>query len=62
MTKKKEQLFDVTLFKRLFKFIKPYKLTFTVVFISVIIIAGLGVATPYLLKYAIDEWQENVKE
>lgn len=55
MTKKKEQIFDVTLFKRLFKFIKPYKVTFTVVFISVIIIAGLGVATPYLLKYAIDE-------
>ncbi|MFS4483326.1 ABC transporter ATP-binding protein [Hyunsoonleella sp. 2307UL5-6] len=55
MTKKKEQLFDVTLFKRLFKFIRPYKITFAIVFVSVILIAGLGVATPYLLQQAIDE-------
>ncbi|MFD2726673.1 ABC transporter ATP-binding protein [Hyunsoonleella rubra] len=55
MTKQKEQIFDVGLFRRLFKFIKPYKMVFSGVFASVIIIALLGVATPYLLKYAIDE-------
>ncbi|SEQ87254.1 ABC-type multidrug transport system, ATPase and permease component [Hyunsoonleella jejuensis] len=55
MAKQKENIFDVTLFKRLFRFIKPYKTTFAVVFISVIIIAVLGVATPYLLQQAIDE-------
>lgn len=55
MEKKKENIFDFGLFKRLFKFIKPYKLVFTTVFISVLIIAALGVATPYLLQQAIDE-------
>lgn len=55
MTTKKEQIFDVTLFKRLFRFIRPYKTIFIVVFVSVLIIAALGVATPYLLQQAIDE-------
>ncbi|WP_203258435.1 ABC transporter ATP-binding protein [Hyunsoonleella ulvae] len=54
MEKKKENIFDFTLFKRLFKFIKPYKVTFTIVFVSVIIIAILGIATPELLQRAID--------
>ncbi|GAL68894.1 ABC transporter ATP-binding protein [Jejuia pallidilutea] len=55
MTKPKEQIFDVSLFKRLFQFIKPYKLVFTILLVSVIIIAGLGIATPILLQHAIDE-------
>ncbi|MGC6429431.1 MAG: ABC transporter ATP-binding protein [Jejuia sp.] len=59
MEKKKEQIFDFTLFKRLFQFIKPYKLTFTVVFASVIIIALLGIATPELLQRAIDTKLSN---
>ncbi len=56
MEKKKEQIFDFTLFKRLFQFIKPYKLTFTILFVSVIILAILGVSTPLLLKEAIDNY------
>ncbi|GAB1857389.1 ABC transporter ATP-binding protein [Flavobacteriaceae bacterium MHTCC 0001] len=59
MTKQKEQIFDVTLFKRLFKFIIPYKLTFTIVFASVIIIALLGITTPELLQRAIDAKLSN---
>ncbi|MEW4923073.1 ABC transporter ATP-binding protein [Algibacter sp. 2305UL17-15] len=55
MTKQKEHIFDLTLFKRLFKFIKPYKAVFITVFIAVLIIAALGVATPILLQHAIDE-------
>ncbi|TBN00438.1 ABC transporter ATP-binding protein [Hyunsoonleella flava] len=62
MTKKKEQIFDVTLFKRLFRFIRPYKTVFITVFISVLIIAALGVATPYLLQQAIDENLTNKLE
>ncbi|MEP5339634.1 MAG: ABC transporter ATP-binding protein [Algibacter sp.] len=54
MSNKKEQLFDVRLFKRLFQFIKPYKIVFSGVFASVILIAILGVTTPYLLQQAID--------
>lgn len=55
MTKIKEQIFDVSLFKRLFQFIKPYKTVFAVLSVSVIIIAVLGIATPILLQQAIDE-------
>ncbi|GAA4230430.1 ABC transporter ATP-binding protein [Postechiella marina] len=54
MSNKKEQLFDIGLFKRLFQFIKPYNLVFSGVFGSVILIAILGVSTPYLLQQAID--------
>lgn len=54
MNNNKEQLFDLRLFKRLFQFIKPYKLVFATVFASVILIAILGVTTPYLLQQAID--------
>lgn len=54
MSTKKEPLFDLRLFKRLFKFIQPYKLVFSVVFASVILISILGVSTPYLLQQAID--------
>lgn len=54
MSSKKEPLFDFGLFKRLFQFIKPYKLVFYGVFFAVIIIAVLGVSTPILLQKAID--------
>ena len=54
MSNKKEPLFDITLFKRLFKFIKPYKLVFYGVLLAVILIALLGVSTPVLLQKAID--------
>jgi len=59
MSKPKESIFDFTLFKRLFKFIKPYKLVFTIVLISVILIAALGVSTPLLLKEAVDTYIGN---
>lgn len=62
MTKKKEQIFDIHLFKRLFKFIKPYKIVFSGVFLSVILIALFGVATPELLQRAIDTNLANKKE
>ncbi|MFB9055334.1 ABC transporter ATP-binding protein [Mariniflexile ostreae] len=55
MGKTKENIFDVRLFVRLFKFMKPYKMVFSFVFIAVIFIAVLGVATPSLLQQAIDE-------
>ena len=55
MAKTKEQLFDTTLFKRLFKFIKPYKTVFIIVCVAVISIAILGVSVPYLLQQAVDD-------
>jgi len=53
MDKKKEQILDVNLFKRLLNYIKPYRLVFFGVLVSVILLAVFSAATPYLIKEAI---------
>jgi len=53
MDKKNEQILDVNLFKRLLNYIKPYKLVFIGVLISVILLAIFSAATPYIIKEAI---------
>lgn len=58
MSKTKENIFDISLFKRLFEYTKPYKTVFYGVLISVLIIASLSIATPKLLQIAIDD---NIK-
>ncbi|MFD1163479.1 ABC transporter ATP-binding protein [Hwangdonia seohaensis] len=55
MTKKKEHIFDVKLFKRLFQYIKPYKVVFFGLLLMVILLAILGAATPKLTQFAIDD-------
>ncbi len=50
----KEPLFNLTLFKRLLVYIKPYKMVFMGIFLAVIIIAFAGVARPRVLQLAID--------
>ncbi|NCQ15915.1 MAG: ABC transporter ATP-binding protein [Flavobacteriales bacterium] len=55
MNKTKEQVFDVSLFKRLLIYIKPYKLVFFGVLMSVILIAVSGALRPKILQLAIDE-------
>ncbi|MBQ0769308.1 MAG: ABC transporter ATP-binding protein [Bizionia sp.] len=62
MNKPKEKIFDLTLFKRLFQFIKPYKTVFIGVLLSVILIALLSAASPFILSYAIDENVAQKKE
>ncbi|MBP0904328.1 ABC transporter ATP-binding protein [Mariniflexile gromovii] len=54
MTKQKENIFDFTLFKRLFQYIKPYQIIFFSLLVLVILLAILTTATPYITKYAID--------
>ena len=54
MTKKKDNFFDVVLFKRLFQYIKPYKGIFIGLLVLVVLLAILSTATPYITKYAID--------
>lgn len=54
MTKAKENIFDFTLFKRLFHHIKPYNTIFFSLVALVILLAILSTATPYITKYAID--------
>ena len=55
MSKNKEQVFDISLFKRLLIYIKPYKLIFFSVLIAVILIALSGAIRPKILQLAIDE-------
>jgi len=54
MTKKKENIFDFVLFKRLFKFIKPYRMVFAAVLCTVILIAFFSAVKPKILQLAID--------
>lgn len=54
MSNKKTSVFDVSLFKRLLKFIRPYKLVFFGSLILVIGLAIFGALRPYVLQQAID--------
>ena len=47
--------FDFKLFRRLLAFTKPYSLAFYFVALAAIIMSGLAVLRPYLLKLAIDD-------
>ncbi|GAA3599648.1 ABC transporter ATP-binding protein [Flavivirga amylovorans] len=55
MSKKQEKIFDVTLFKRLFQYIKPYKFVFLGLVLLVILLAVFSAATPRVTQYAIDD-------
>ena len=55
MSKKQEKIFDVTLFKRLFQYIKPYKFVFLGLVILVILLAIFSAATPRVTQFAIDD-------
>lgn len=54
MSKPKEQVFDISLFKRLLIYIKPYKLIFFGVLFAVVLIAVSGAVRPKILQVAID--------
>ncbi|WP_034044211.1 ABC transporter ATP-binding protein [Wocania ichthyoenteri] len=55
MSKKKENIFDIKLFTRLFQYIKPYKAVFFGLLLLVILLAVFGAATPKLTQFAIDD-------
>lgn len=47
--------FNMSLFRRLLSYTKPYKLTFYFVALSAILIAVVAIGMPYLIKVSIDE-------
>lgn len=55
MSKAKKNVFDVTLFKRLLVYIKPYHLVFIASLFAVIGLAVFGMLRPIVLKEAIDD-------
>jgi len=54
MTDKKKKIFDVSLFTRLLKYIKPYRTVFVISLFCVVGLAVFGAFRPYVLKEAID--------
>ncbi len=54
MAKTEKKIFDVTLFKRLLKYIKPYRMIFYVSLASVVGLAVFGALRPYVLQQAVD--------
>ncbi|REE27289.1 ABC-type multidrug transport system fused ATPase/permease subunit [Winogradskyella pacifica] len=54
MTDKKKKIFDVSLFTRLLKYIKPYRTVFIISLFCVVGLAVFGAFRPYVLKEAID--------
>ena len=50
----KKKIFDVSLFKRLLHYIKPYRAIFIISLVCVISLAIFGASRPYILKEAID--------
>ncbi len=46
---------DTALFKRVMQYAKPYKLTFTITGVLVVLLAILGPIRPWLIQYTIDE-------
>ena len=54
MADKEKKIFDVSLFKRLLQYIKPYKSIFIISLVCVIGLAAFGALRPYVLQQAID--------
>ncbi|MEO8934386.1 MAG: ABC transporter ATP-binding protein [Xanthomarina sp.] len=52
---KLKSILEITLFKKLFKFIKPYKAVFVGVLVAVVLLAIFGAVRPYVLQQAIDQ-------
>jgi ATP-binding cassette subfamily B multidrug efflux pump len=47
---------DVSLFKRLMVFAKPYRKTFVFVLVAAVLLSGFSSLSPYLLKVTIDDY------
>ena len=56
MAKEKGNIFDLKLFSKLMVYVKPYKKTYYLVMVSVILLAGFSALTPYLLKITVDDY------
>lgn len=54
MAEKSKKIFDISLFKRLLNYIKPYHTIFIVSLVCVVGLAVFGALRPYVLKEAVD--------
>ena len=49
-------ILDVSLFKRLMRYVKPYRFTFLFVLIAAILLSVFSTLNPYLLKITVDNY------
>ena len=56
MSSKKIDFFDITLFKKLMIFVKPYKFHYYLVLIYAICLSFFSILTPYFLKVIVDDY------
>ncbi|MGB0773740.1 MAG: ABC transporter ATP-binding protein [Flavobacteriaceae bacterium] len=49
-------ILDVSLFKRLLRYVKPYRFTFLFVLIAAILLSVFSTLNPYLLKITVDDY------
>ena len=49
-------ILDVSLFKRLMKYIRPYRFTFVFVLTAAILLSVFSTLNPYLLKITVDDY------
>ena len=56
MSKETGNAFDITLFKRLLRYTKPYKITFFGVALFAILLSIFTIIRPFLLKETVDEY------
>ena len=54
--KNPNSILDVSLFKRLLVFVKPYRKIFAFVLLAAILLSGFSTLSPYLLKITIDDY------
>ena len=47
---------DLRLFRKVLRFVKPYRKTYNLVLLSAILLSIVSTATPYLLKITIDDY------
>ena len=48
--------FDLILFRKVLRFVKPYQKTYNLVLLSAILLSIVSTASPYLLKITIDDY------
>ncbi|MGA0415748.1 MAG: ABC transporter ATP-binding protein [Flavobacteriaceae bacterium] len=56
MAKVSGKIFDRELYKKLLRFVKPYRATYFFVILAAILLSGFSTLTPYLLKVVVDDY------
>jgi len=56
MAKVSGKIFDRELYKKLLRFVQPYRATYFFVILAAILLSGFSTLTPYLLKVVVDDY------